>query len=421
MFWVDTCTNTSSVCDVGYLHGSRIARDYGALSSQVLQAASENGELTYVNVTYSSATPCPAVPSKPFQTTIRIVCDYDTQFEIIRAAPWVDVVHTGSCSALIEAASKHACPLNKDLCKFTLHDSPGRTAVYELSSLSTDRLTVYEAFGSPNSPFNSSLVLFNICAPVLLPFTTSGDCDSDTAGCLLSTPNTRLLAGEAGHIRTVSLPSGVTRGAQDMTSEGLVFERLGLQSSLDVEKHPDGVEGGVVLVYGNGSRCGSETYTLRVQLDCVPSCHPPGLCLKPQGGGDFSLFNPPCGFLIIAGSSAACPEIIGTPLSYGSLVSIVLLSVVVGGFVLYCLLGTLVNLSRGRRDSSVVPNRDSWVKLFSYVRGGGRALIRVFNRLVGCGGPLSVGSVNVGLSGDSDAGLGAEGSGAASAGLYGTL
>ena len=74
-----------------YVNGYFVARDYGDFSSQVLQAVSENAELTYVNVTYSSTTPCPAVPSRPFQTTIQIICDYDTQFELIPAARFFDM------------------------------------------------------------------------------------------------------------------------------------------------------------------------------------------------------------------------------------------------------------------------------------------------------------------------------------------
>ena len=399
-----------------------IARDYGDFSSQVLQAVSENAELTYVNVTYSSTTPCPAVPSRPFQTTIQIICDYDTQFELIPAAPWTYVVHTGACSALIQAASVHACPLNKDLCKFTLHDSSSRSATYELSSLATDRLTIYEAYGSPNTTTNTSLIFFNICAPVLLPFTTSGDCDSDTAGCLVKTLNTPLPPPEPLGSVGAGLSSGSRPGPLGHESGELSFERLGQQSSLSVEQHPGGLSAGVVLVYRGGSHCSTETYSFRLQLDCDPSCRPPGLCLKHQSGGsEFSLSNPPCGYLIIAGSSAACPTIAGGPLSPGNIVSIVLLSLIAGGFVAYCCVGTIVNVVRGRGGLGALPHHDSWVKFFSYVRGGVLSVVGVFCRVGVDTAPYGGGVGGVGLSGDSGTGLGGGASGEPPEGHYGTL
>ena len=415
---VGTCTNTTSACEYSNANTTLIGRDYGDLNSQVLQAGSENGELTYVNVTYSSTTPCPAVPSKPFQTRFRIVCDYGTKFELVPVALGTYVLHTGTCSALIQAASLHACPLNRNLCKFTLHDSPARSAVYELGSLATNRLTVYEAYGPPNTAFNSSSILFNICAPVLIPFKTSGDCDSDTAACLVSTVNSGTLSTGVGDVRPVPLPLAAEAGAGAKES----FERLGLDSSLEVLKHPGGLEAGVVLGYRDGSRCGSESYTFRLQLDCDPSCHPPGLCIKPQGGGGgFSLSSPPCGFLVIAGSSAACPVSIGGDSSPASIVSLVMLNLLVGGFVLYCCLGALVNLARGRRDSTVLPNHDSWVKLVSYVKAGAETVARRIGSMIGCWPSPTIARGNVGLSEDSDAGLGEAGSGGPADGNYGTF
>ena len=415
---VGPCTDTTSVCDFSYVNYALVVRDYGDFSSQVLQAASENGELTYVNVTYSSAKPCPAAPSAPFKTTIQIICDYNTQFEIIPAAPPVDVVHTGLCLALIQAASVHACPLNKDLCKFTLQTSPTQSAVYELSSLATSRLSVYEAYGTPNTTFNSSLVFFNICAPVLLPFLTSGDCDSDTAACLVSTVNTRPASSGIRSVRTIPLPPSVSSGAGNVEKSELGFERLGLESSLTVEKHPGGVGAGIVLTYRDGSRCGSETYTLRLQLNCEPSCHPPDLCLKHQsGGGEFTLSNPPCGFLIIAGSSAACPTIIGGNSSSWNLVSVVILAIVVGGFMLYCSGGSVMNLLRGRRGTSVIPNHDTWEQLFLYVKTGSVEVVQFFWTLLWCCQKPTVRHT----PGDSAASLGEGGSGDPPGGLYGTL
>ena len=418
---IGACTTTTSVCEFGYAKGSLFGRDYGNLSSQVLRAASENAELTYVNVTYSSAAPCPADQSQLFQTTIQIICDYDTPFEIIPAAPFVDVAYTGPCSAVIQAASVHACPLNKDLCKFTLQDSPTRSAVYELSSLATDRLTIYVAYGSPNTTFNSSLVFFNICAPVLLPFATSGDCDSDTAACLVSPAKTSAGTPEAVGVRSGLLPAGQDSKTRSVETSAPIFERLGLQSALTVEKHPGGVGAGIVLAYRGGSRCGSETYSLRLQLNCEPSCHPPGLCLKRQsGGGDFTISNPPCGFLIVAGSSAACPTIVGGNSTW-NIVSVVILALVVGGFVLYCSVGSVMNLLRGRRGTSVIPNHDTWEQLFLYVKTGSVEVVQFFWTLLWCCQKPTVRHTPGEFSGDSDSGLGEGGSGDPPGGLYGTL
>ena len=393
------------------MKGSLVGRGFGDFSSQVLQAASENGELTYVNVTYSTAAPCSVAPSKHFQTTIRIICDYGARFDIVPAKPWVDVVYNDTCSAQIQAASLHACPLNRDLCQFTLHDSPTQSAVYELSSLAASRDTIHQARGAPNTVFNTSEVLFNICAPVLIPFLASGDCDFDTAACLV---NTSVARTEGVGVRTAPLPSGAGSEAGGVETYESGFERLGRQSSLQVEKHPGGVEAGVVLAYRSGSRCGSDTYTLRLQLDCEPSCHPPDLCIRSHDGGGFSLSNPPCGFLITAGSSAACPEIIGARSSYGSIVSLVILCMLVGGLVAYCSLGSIVNLARGCRGPRIIPNYDSWVEFFSYVRAGSGTLL-------GCCPNSNVSRMTGGFSGGSDADFGEAGSGGPSEGIYGTF
>ena len=243
-----SCTPTTSVCYSQFLDDEVSAgQDYGDVSSLALAPFVENAEYAYVNLTYTSAAPCPEVPSEKVQTRLRLVCDYETLFEFLEVTPGRSLQHTTTCSVEAHAATVHACPLNHDLCRYTVKNRHGNSATYELQSLAADRSTIHEAYGAPNTSFADSSVEFNICAPVLLPYEDSGPCTEDTGACLVSA-----IQGEAPPVD--GPPDGVGK---------LEFQyaRLGLQTSVEFREHPSGLDQGIVLEYSGARRATGHSRT----------------------------------------------------------------------------------------------------------------------------------------------------------------